>query len=94
MAFRMSARGCVTAMLVLALWAGAYVSAPAQVIFGTVVGTVSDPSGAPVEGATIRAISSATNEARTTTSSGAGTYSIPNMQPGAYRLEVELPGFK
>jgi outer membrane receptor protein involved in Fe transport len=81
-------------MLILALVAAAYVSADAQVIFGTVVGTVSDPSGAPVPGATIRVISGSTNEVRTTVSGGAGTYSVPSLPPGAYRVEVELSGFK
>ena len=94
MFFRLSMRWGMTALLTLGIAAGAVVSARAQVIFGTVVGTVSDPSGAPVPGATVRVISSNTNEARTTFTSSAGTYSIPNLAPGAYRVEVELSGFK
>jgi outer membrane receptor protein involved in Fe transport len=66
----------------------------AQVIFGTVVGTVSDPSGAPVPGATVRVISQGTNEVRTTVSGAAGNYSVPTLSAGVYRVEVELQGFK
>jgi len=87
-------RGLVTALAVLLMVSGAYRSAGAQVIFGTVVGTVVDSSAAPVPGATVRVISLATNEVRTTVSGGAGTYSVPNLPPGAYRVEVELQGFK
>jgi hypothetical protein len=59
--------------------AGALVSsARAQVIFGTLLGTMTDPSGAPSPGATIRVISSSTDE-DCTAISGSGTYSVPNL---------------
>lgn len=80
--------------MVLALVMSAYASLGAQVIFGTIVGTVADSSGAAVPGATIRVTSLATNELRSTVSGSAGTYSVPNLSPGNYRVEVELTGFK
>jgi hypothetical protein len=60
--------------------AGALVSsARAQVIFGTLLGTMTDPSGAPSPGATIRVISSSTNEDCTAIPGSSGTYSVPNL---------------
>jgi hypothetical protein len=72
---------------------GTYVTAAAQAIFGT-VGSVTDQSGAPVPGATIEVTSLSTNEVRSTVSGSAGTYSVPSMPPGTYRVAVQLPGFK
>ena len=46
----------------------------AQVIFGSIVGTVTDSSGAAVAGATVKLTSLGTNESRTTTTGSAGTY--------------------
>jgi hypothetical protein len=87
-------RSCATTLVVLALLVGSLAPTVAQVIFGTVVGTVVDTSSAAVPGATIRVISVNTNEVRTTISGSGGTYSVPNLPPGAYRVEVELSGFK
>jgi hypothetical protein len=69
-------------------------NAGAQVRFGTVVGTVADASGATVSGATVKLTNLGTNETRTMQSSGAGTYSFPNLIAGMYRVEVETQGFK
>ena len=92
MALRSCVRGCVTSLIILVLLAGASVSTSAQAIFGTIVGTVVDPSGAPVPGAAIKAISSGTNEVRTTFTGSGGTYSVPNLPAGTYRVEVRLRG--
>ena len=80
--------------MVLAFVACTLKTATAQVIYGTIVGTVVDGSGAPVPGATIRVVSLGTNNVRTTFSGPAGSYSVPNLPAGAYRVEVELQGFK
>ncbi|MCL6508222.1 MAG: carboxypeptidase-like regulatory domain-containing protein, partial [Bryobacteraceae bacterium] len=61
---------------------------------GTFNGTVTDPSGAVVPGATVKAVNVATNveiQAQTTT---AGVYRMPYLPPGTYRLTVTAPGFK
>ncbi|PYS93170.1 MAG: hypothetical protein DMF64_05670 [Acidobacteria bacterium] len=61
----------------------------------TIVGTVTDPSSAVVVGAKVTATNLATNEtsAPVTTDSD-GTYTIPNLVPGNYRVTVEQTGFK
>ncbi|MFZ0806919.1 MAG: carboxypeptidase-like regulatory domain-containing protein [Candidatus Sulfotelmatobacter sp.] len=61
---------------------------------GAIVGIVSDPSGAVVSGATIKATNEATGESRTATSSGRGNYSVPLLPPGSYAVEITKAGFK
>jgi hypothetical protein len=56
-------------------------------------GTVLDPQGNAVAGATITATNVATGAARATTSSKDGAYQIPQLAPGAYRVRAEAPGF-
>ena len=69
-------------------------SASAQVRFGSVVGTVADPSGATVAGATVKLTNLGTNQNRTIQTSGSGAYAFPNLNAGTYRVEVEMAGFK
>jgi hypothetical protein len=61
---------------------------------GTIGGEVKDSSGAIVPGATITATNKATNATRETQSNTSGEYNFPAMQPGAYELKAELPGFR
>ncbi len=66
----------------------------AQVIYGTILGTVTDATGSTVEGATVKVTSLGTNDVRTVTTSSSGTYSFANLAPGRYRVEVQQTGFK
>ena len=61
---------------------------------GAISGAISDPSGAVVTGATIKAIDQATGETRTAASSAAGAFLVPLLRPGMYRVEVSKGGFK
>src|SRR6186997_343182 len=72
------------------------VSAPvaAQVLYGSLVGTVTDESNLAVPGATVTITHVETNQARETTSNETGNYSFPNVAAGTYRVEVTLPGFQ
>jgi Carboxypeptidase regulatory-like domain/TonB dependent receptor-like, beta-barrel len=56
-------------------------------------GTVQDPSGAAVAGATITLTQTSTGAVRTTASASDGTYSLPDLPIGPYRLEVTQAGF-
>jgi len=60
---------------------------------GTIQGTVTDASGAVVEGATATATNLNTNSVRTATTSASGFYSITNLVPGTYSVRVDKPGF-
>lgn len=66
----------------------------AQVTQGNIKGVVNDPQGAVVQNATVTLTRASTNETRTTTTSGAGTFEFTNLQPGAYSVKVEGAGFK
>jgi len=57
-------------------------------------GRITDPSKAFVADATLSAIGTATNVRYETTSNASGEYSLANLPPGLYQIEVEKPGFK
>lgn len=66
----------------------------AQVTSGTIFGSVEDPTGAFVPSAIITATDSNIGIVRTSTSSDAGTFALPNLPPGNYTLQATAPGFK
>jgi hypothetical protein len=70
------------------------VSAFAQGNLGGVTGIVSDASGAGVPDVTIKVISTATGRVSEAISGQGGTYTVPALIPGAYRIEAEKAGFR
>jgi outer membrane receptor protein involved in Fe transport len=74
----------------------AALSAPvqAQVLYGTLVGTVEDQTGAVVAAANVTAVNRDTGQSRQVLSSSAGTYSISDLLPGAYDVRITAPGFR
>jgi hypothetical protein len=65
-----------------------------QSTYGSITGSVTDPSGAAVDGATVTLTNTGTSEKHTQTTSDQGTYSFVNVIPGQYRLDIEKTGFK
>jgi Carboxypeptidase regulatory-like domain len=65
----------------------------AQTATGSILGTVTDQSGASVANVKITITSSSTGTSRTVTSSDAGVYSVIALLPDTYRLTYEAPGF-
>ena len=61
---------------------------------GTFNGTVSDPSGAVIPAATVRAVNVGTNVETAAETTAAGVYRMPYLPPGTYRLSVSAQGFK
>jgi outer membrane receptor protein involved in Fe transport len=61
---------------------------------GAIAGTVTDPGGAVVAGASISVIDVATGLTRTAVSASTGTYLVPLLKPATYRVEVNKSGFK
>ena len=59
----------------------------------TLSGTVSDPTGAVVPGASVAIRSLATGVERSTVSDGSGNYTAPSLQPGDYTVTVSAAGF-
>lgn len=68
--------------------------APAQSILGTILGTVTDASGAVVPGVTVTLRNDATGIEYRATTLQDGRYEIPNLPRGSYSASAEFPGFK
>jgi len=68
--------------------------AAAQTFRGSILGTVSDPTGGVVAGATVTAKNTATGLTRTTETSSDGTYSIPELAVGTYDVTATGSGFQ
>ena len=83
-------QGC-TAFVLLGLFA---VSALAQQGTSTIRGSIKDPQGNVVSGASVKLTSMATNASRTTTSSDQGVFTFEAIPVGDYKVEVEASGFK
>ncbi len=66
----------------------------AQVLYGSIVGTVTDQTGAMVPKATVTITNTATNQVRETATDEAGRYSLLNVLAGTYDLKVTASGFK
>ena len=81
----------VRAAILLCLLAGL---GTAQTFRGTILGSVSDQSGAAVGGAKVTVKNIGTGQVRETTTTGDGTYVAPELSLGSYTVTVEKPGFK
>ena len=66
----------------------------AQNDVGTIVGYVTDPSGAVIANAKVAATNEGTKATRTVTTDAQGHYTIPNLVPAPYSVKVTAPGFK
>src|SRR5580693_8650791 len=76
-------------VLSLALASHAWLPAAAQAFYGSIVGRVSDKTGAVVTGAAVTITNLSTTEKHTITTDGSGSYRFVNLLSGPYRLEVE-----
>jgi uncharacterized surface anchored protein len=88
----------LSSLLVLSalLLAFASSSTPAftQSTFGSIVGTVSDQSGALVKGGTITLVNEGTSVLRSAVTDESGSYSFNNLDAGKYALTVQVQGFE
>ena len=80
----------IVALLAMSLIAS---SALAQEARGTIQGRVVDSSGAAVPGATAEVLNLATGVVTPTTANEQGSYRVPFLIPGVYRITVSLEGF-
>jgi hypothetical protein len=65
-----------------------------QTFRGTILGSVTDPSGAVVAGATVKVRNGATGIERTTVTSADGSYSVPELPIGTYSVTISQTGFE
>lgn len=82
------------ARIVLVFVLLAAVSLSAQTFRGTILGTVTDPSGAVLPGAKVTVKNVGTGLERTTDTSADGSYALPELQIGTYTVTVTLAGFQ
>ena len=61
---------------------------------GTLVGNVSDTTGAILAGGKVTVVSLETAFTSTAITTGEGSYYVPYLAPGMYRLTIEVAGFK
>src|SRR5260370_15495291 len=65
----------------------------AQTNKGSIKGTVKDPNGAVVQKASVTATNTATGISRTATAGDDGTYEVPELEPGTYKVSIKATGF-
>jgi hypothetical protein len=70
------------------------IPASAQVLYGSLVGAIDDPSGSIVPKASVTITNRATGVTRSTTSDEQGRFSLLNVLPGTYDLKVTAAGFR
>ncbi len=82
-------------MLPVLLLCGAIIRpAAAQVLYGSVIGAVTDQSDAVIPGAAVTLTNKNTGESRATTTDEGGRYSFVNVLPGRYDVKVAAKGFR
>jgi hypothetical protein len=65
-----------------------------QAVYGSILGTVTDPSGAAVPNAKVTVVSQTKNTSVETTTNDSGNYSVTHLIPDTYSVRVEGTGFK
>lgn len=65
-----------------------------QVLFGSIVGSVTDASGAGVPGANVKVTQLETNDTRETKTNDSGGFTLSTVHAGTYKVEVKKEGFK
>jgi len=93
---RLSTVRLVSALVVclVVLFVFAPVSFAQTASTGALTGTVTDPSGGVVVGASVTATNNGTGQSRTATTEGSGTYKISLLNPGNYSVKISASGFK
>src|ERR1700756_4885078 len=65
-----------------------------QAVYGSILGTVTDPSGAAVNGAKVTVTSQTKNVSTETTTNESGNFSVTHLIPDVYAIRIEGTGFK
>ncbi|HEX4231673.1 MAG TPA: carboxypeptidase regulatory-like domain-containing protein [Bryobacteraceae bacterium] len=78
----------------LALLGAGCLASYSQAVTGTVLGTVTDSSGAVVPNAKVTLTEVNTGILHKAQTNGSGNYTVPNLPEGNYSVTVEAPGFK
>ncbi len=92
--FRRLAVRLFAALFAVSVWLCMQTSADCQVLYGSIVGTVTDPSGAVVPGSAITVTNTGTGLTRSDKSDSAGRYNLTNLLPGTYTVDAVTTGFR
>jgi len=76
------------------LWLLSATAGFSQTFYGSIIGAVTDPSGAPIPQATVTVTNLGTAERRTADTDENGNYQFVNLVPGQYKVEAEKTGMK
>src|SRR5437763_4935229 len=68
--------------------------ANAQAVYGSILGTVTDPQGAAVGGAKVTITNQNKGTTQQTTTNDSGNYTVTHLIPDTYSVKVEAQGFK
>ncbi|HEV8483858.1 MAG TPA: TonB-dependent receptor [Blastocatellia bacterium] len=78
----------------LLLLTGMSVGVKAQAIYGSIIGSVTDPRGAAVSGATVTVTDLTKNQTTTVQTNDEGNYTVTHLIPGRYTVKIEAQGYK
>jgi hypothetical protein len=84
----------VSVVFRIAVLAALAMSLPGQTTTGRILGTVRDTSGAAIAGAEVIVYNAQTGLRRELKTDESGTYNVPLLDPGEYRIQVRQQGFK
>src|SRR5712691_2909293 len=88
-------RSVLAAVSAFALLCGLWTpKATAQAVYGSILGTITDPSGAAVANAKVTATSQTKNTSVDAVTNDSGNYSVTHLIPDIYSVRVEGQGFK
>ena len=80
----------------LVLWVTVFAASSGfgQTTFGSITGTVADPSGSAVPNAAVTVTNDAKGTTRKETTGSTGVFNVPNLDVGTYRLAITATGFE
>src|ERR1700739_2566762 len=84
----------VAVLLFMLAFAGVTPSAFGQAVYGSIIGTVTDPQGAAVANAKVTVTNQRKGTSDATTSNADGNYSVTHLIPDIYTVRAEGAGFK
>jgi hypothetical protein len=91
---QMTRRFIVVALVVVCSLTIITASAFGQAVYGSILGTITDPSGAAVAGAKVTVTSVGKGTSVEATTNADGNYSVTHLIPDVYNVKAEAPGFK
>ena len=89
----MTRRFIVAALVVVCSLTIMTASAFGQAVYGSILGTITDPSGAAVAGAKVTVTSVGKGTTAQATTNADGNYSVTHLIPDVYNVKAEAPGF-